>query len=696
MKLLKLLIKLLKLAGAHFPVKNITAIAISTLVLVICTSTLIVEVGDISAKAETSAGGEQQLTILHTNDEHSAVIPHSPLLDFNSEDDSSVGGMNRLAASVEAIVQDHREENTPVFLFNAGDFMAGTPFSWLAMEGYGPELKLLRQIGYDAAVLGNHEFDYGVEILRDYMEDAGYPAANEELAVLGSNIISPEGYFFQEYYRDYEIIEKEGVKIGIMGLIGEDAARAAPETGQLEFVRPSEAAQQVLDVLEGYGVDITIALTHAGLEEDKALAREVEGLDIIVGGHSHDILTRPKIVNDTYIVQAGDSLEYLGKMELVFQPEEGKINLSDYELIRLDSKATDRVNFAEENTDDYSEKKFNISEIQYTIDDYRQKLNRLLADITGGRFNSVSQPVIMSDFDLKKEPYVGENPAGNFITDAMRIEASRVLEEEVDIAFQGNGQIRGGFYAGGAENLMTFYDLAAPNSLGTGPADNFGFPLVSGYITGEEVKTLLEVAAFVYQVESDRHFIHFSGLSYSYDPDNALLGTIPGLDIPLLPMRAVTEAKFYPGTTPQPDSAEDEQFSQLEDDKLYKLVTDSHMLSQISLVEDIIPWVDLQPKDAEGNPLDIDNMQEHVVVGEEGELKVWQAVVNYADDLNPAGLEQPDQAEIARMPQYYAGTQGRIEKVDTVSHRLIFILGLLLTATVLGGIIWRLFRKMSG
>lgn len=674
--------KLLKSSAAVFRNKRITAPAV---IFFLCLAIfyLAADIPDnnidvrqpksasVSASNTDKTGPEREMIILHTNDEHSGIIPHSPVLDFNTENDKSVGGMNRLAGTVEEIVGDYQEGETPVFLFNAGDFLAGTPFSWLAPEGYGLELKLMQKIGYDAAVLGNHEFDYGVDVLQEYMEYAGYPDANEELTMFGSNIIAPDDHYFQEYYRDYRIIEIDGVKIGILGLIGEGAARIAPDTGQLEFERPPETAQRVLDVLEGYDVDITIVLTHAGLEEDRELAREVKGLDIIVGGHSHDVLEQPEIINDTYILQAGDSLEYLGRMDLVYNKDQEEIDLSDYEMIRLDSEAAS-------NSD---------SDIDNIIDEYTEKLNRLIGDITGGRFTDIKEPVVTGEFDLRKEPYVGENPVGNFITDAMRIEASKELEKEVDIAFQGNGQIRGGFYAGGEENLITFYDLAAPNSLGTGPEDNFGFPLVSGYITGEEIETLLEVAAFIYQVESDRHFIHFSGLRYSYNPDNALLGTIPVLDIPILPMQAVTETEFYPGSGRQPDGSQSEKFTEFEDDKLYKLVTDSHMLSQISLVEDIIPWVDLRPKDADGNPLDIDDMEEHVVAGEEGNLKVWQAVVNYADSLSG---ENPEQAGIARMPDYYAGTQGRIAEVDTVSHKLILILILLLTAAVIGVIFRRI------
>ena len=614
--------------------------------------------------SRNQSGEEKEIVILHTNDEHSEIIPHSPVLDYNTENDRSTGGMARLGGTVEEITREYRTE-VPVFLFNAGDFLAGTPFGWLASEGHGLELKLLQKIGYDAAVLGNHEFDYGVEILQEYMKDAGYPEANEDLTVLGSNIISPEGYFFQEFYRNYRVIEKEGVKIGVFGLIGEGAARIAPGTGQLEFEKPSEAAQRILEVLEGYA-DINIALTHAGLEEDKALAREVSELDIIVGGHSHDSLYEPEIVNDTYILQAGYLLEYLGKMKLGYNQEQGEIAWYDYELIKLDHNSPiDK-------------------EIKEICERYMEKLNSLISDITEGEFNHIKDPVVASSFDLEKDPYVGENPVGNFITDAMRIESSKVLDREVDIAFQGNGQIRGDFYAGGEENLITFYDLAGPNSLGTGPEDNLGFPLVSGYITGEEVETLLEVASFIYQVESDRHFIQFSGLRYSYDPDNAVLGTVPMLDIPILPMQAVTEAEFYPGSDPQPDKTDSEEFTDFADDRLYKMVTDSHMLSQISLVEEIIPWVDLEPKDAEGNPLDIDDIGEHVVSGEEGNLKVWQAVVNYADSLE-AGDSQ--QTELARMPQYYAGTQGRIEEVETVSHRLILLLILSMGIVVIGVVV---------
>ncbi len=672
-------------------------------------------------ETEVEAAEEVKLTLLHTNDEHSEVIPHTPVLDFgsnfeNSEKrgDKSRGGMTRLARAVNDIRRECAESGRPVLLFSGGDIIGGTPFSWLASEGRAAELNLMQDIGYDGIVIGNHEFDYGVDVLKKYLQDAGYPEAHNKTAFLASNIEPGGEEKFADYYRQEEIIflaekrrelqeiqsqsekglkylrdeiagEKEAktegntkgivktydsdgsgnsddnddIKVAVFGLIGEQAFSIAPDTGELEFRDPADTARELVDEFEDRGAHITIALTHAGLEEDKELAEEVEGLDIIVGGHSHDVLASPKRAGDTYIVQAGAYLEKLGRMDISLNPETDEIFIDNYELIDLDRDIPP------------------CPEISERVDGYIEELNELMLDVSGGQIEDVKSPVLRSDFSLKKEPYTGENSMGNFVTDAMRFEAQRELGEEVHIAFQGNGQIRGEIFPGGSKGEITYYDLISPVSLGKDPEDNFGFPLVTAHLKGEEVETLLEVAAFIPQVESDKHFMHFSGLRYSFDPDNAVLFTLPFVDVPVIPLRAVEKAELYTGEGLQTE--EDGDFEEFAEDKLYRLVTDSHMLSQISLVESIIPWIDLTPRDEEGNPLDFDNMENFFVsdADEEGNLKVWQALINYIEKFNQVDREEED---IPKIPAYYAFTHGRINTVDAASLRLKVIILIAITA----------------
>ncbi len=608
------------------------------------------------------SAAEIEFTVLHTNDEHSHLIPHTPTMDrqLPPAEDGSRGGMARLAGAVGEI-EEELGANRPLFLLNGGDFIGANPFSWLVPAGAGAELNLMQEIGYDAAVYGNHEFDYGVEILREYMDAAGYPEAGEKLPVLGSNIDAGAEEEVSPYIRENRILEiEDDLKLGLMGLIGEDAARIAPDTGGLSFETPPEAAEDQVEILKEDGADVIAALTHAGLEEDRDLARAIDGLDIIVGGHSHDLLREPELVGGTLIVQAGAYLSHLGRLDLSYDRAEEDLTVENYELIELDSEVQP------------------AADIEKKVSDYEEMLSVLVEEISGGEFAGSGDPILRSEFALEKEPYAGENPVGNFVTDAMRLEAERVLGESVDIAFQGSGQIRADLYPGGPDSELSFYDLAATSAFGTGPGDDYGFPLVTAYLRGDELMTLLEVAAFIPRVETDRHFIHFSGLRYSYDPENAVLFTVPGIEFPVLPMRAVADAEIYRGEGRQPPggvgSATDGEYIKPEEDELYRMVTDAHMLSQISLVEDIIPWANLAPRDEDGNRLDVDNLEQFLIETEEGNLKTWQTVVGYG-----RRLEEKE----GGMPNYYSQKGGRIEEVDAASQLAIFIAAVIVISSLM-------------
>ncbi len=137
---------------------------------------------------------ELLFTILHTNDEHSALIPHSPAIDYLPHaDDLTAGGSARLASAVEGIRREKREEGEPVLLFSAGDFIGGSAFSWLAQQGLAPELDVMQTIGYDAVIIGNHEFDYGPDVLAAYLQAAGYPEAHHKTLLLAANTKAPYG-----------------------------------------------------------------------------------------------------------------------------------------------------------------------------------------------------------------------------------------------------------------------------------------------------------------------------------------------------------------------------------------------------------------------------------------------------------------------------------------------------------------------
>ena len=635
-----------------------------------------------TGRAESAPAGELYLTILHTNDEHSALLPHSPAIDHDPDnaDDPTIGGFARLATAIAEIRKAKAAENEPVLLFNAGDFIGGTAFGWLAPAGHAAELALMQAMGYDAVVIGNHEYDYGPDVLVDYLLAAGYPQAHDITAALASNTRPPASHplVTQGLLRDLAFYDLDnGITVGAFALIGEDAESVTSDAGPIEFTDRHETAREMVAALQGQGADIVVAITHSGVVEDEDLARSVAGINLIVGGHCHTALYEPIVVDDTIIVQAGAYTAYLGRLELAYDPATGQVrvrNGSDRPfLIPIDGSIPPHP------------------EIAQRIDVYTQALNRLIGEMTGRRFEDILQAVARSDFDLPNQPPLQESPIGNFIADAMRMVAQEATGTRVDVALQANGSIRGSIVRGTmphAAGDVSFYDITNTIGLGYGADGHAGYPIVSVYLTGEEMRRMLEVSVLLQEMLGDTFFIQYSGLRYSYNPANAILMTIPIMNQPLPTGRAVTSAELFTGEGAQ--TGQDEgQYVRLErgDDQLYHLVTDSYILSFLPMVGEMLPHLGIVPKNAQGQAVPLEHLHELIVYQDSGrQLKVWQTVVEYA-------AAQPQIDGVPHIPAYYADTMGRINVVSSFPLvSLVYVLPLVLIAGP-AAVIWRRKRR---
>ena len=634
------------------------------------------------ASAETPIE-ELYLTILHTNDEHSSLIPHSPAIDYVAAQpqDPTVGGMARLGGAIAGVRSAKAAEGEPVLLLSGGDFMGETPFGWLVPTHYAAEMDLMHALGYDAVTIGNHEFDYGPDVLADYLLAAGYPAAHDRTVVLASNTIPSMGHPVaqEDLFRKTAVFDLEnGLRVGVFGLLGAEAASLTSDTGDFVFLDQHETAREMVAELRRQQVDIVIALSHAGLAEDRELARAVPGIHLIVGGHCHSALHEPVIEGSTIIVQAGSSSRYLGRIELAYSAL-GRLRIRNSELghaylIPMDaSVAPDPV-------------------IALLVDEYRDRLNALLEEMTGGRFDDVMAVLARSEFDLPYRPPLQESPAGNLIADAMRIISQEVLGKRVDVAVQANGSIRGAIIRGTmphARDGISFYDLTSVIGLGYGPDGYAGYPIVSVYLTGEELRRVLEVAVLLQDFRGDDFFLQYSGLRYRYNPRNAVLLTVPILDQPLPTGRAATRAEIYTGEGMQP-VGQDPGYAPLKrgDDALYHLVTDSYILSFLPMVGELVPHLGIEPKDAEGNVVGLEELDRLIVHWPDGrELKVWQTVAEYVA-MQPAG---PDGAP--QIPAYYAQTGERITPVQSFPLIALVYALLLLPGAAVAAIIVRHKRR---
>lgn len=598
-----------------------------------------------SSQAETAPATQSDelfFTILHTNDEHSALSPF-PLVDYNREEqDPTLGGFARLAQAVKDIRTDKKATNEPVLLLSAGDYLGGSPYSWLALSGRAPELTIMKKIGYDAVIIGNHEYDYGPEHLAKYLQAAGYPEVAEETLLLASNILPPSGHALNDIgiKKTAVLTLSNNLKVGLFGYIGVDAVNVAPSAAPVEFADQVETARAMVAALEKEQVDIIIAISHSGEDEEAALARAVPGIDIIVGGHTHVLLEEPIIEGDTIIVQAGENLKHLGYLELAYDHLSGNVRLRNQETgqpyaIPIDDSIPEDPDIAG------------------MVADYTSDLNALVEEITGGCFTDITETVTWSHFPVVNTPVLEETPFGNFVTDAMRLVAEEATGEKVHFAFQANGTLRGSLIPGNcpwSRDRVAFYDLASLVGLGSGPDGNAGYPLISAYLTGQELSRVFELQVLLAELMGDTYFLQISGGRMTFDRGRAVLLTLPFVDLPIPTTRAVESAELYSGQGIQ-DTDEYLEIKK-KDEQLYHVVTDYYIASFLPMAGEMLPSLELVLKDKEGNP--IENLDDAIIYRNGRELKVWQAVLEYA------ALQPQDSDGNPRISDYYAKTSGRL------------------------------------
>jgi 5'-nucleotidase/UDP-sugar diphosphatase len=264
----------------------------------------------------TALGGDGPLTILHFNDFHGQLPTYQP-----GEGASGQGGIARLGAAVAAIRAE--DPGRPVLLLFAGDLLQGTQLSTL-FHGL-PDVQLFNTIGVDAAVLGNHELDYGQDNLVTLLGEARYP-------VLSANVDIPPA---REYLLPATVLTlANGVRVGLLGLTTPELITAThPRNSAGVSVRdPLAEARERLPELDAAS-DLLVVLSHLGLEGDRQLASHQGGLDLVVGGHNHFTLEQPQRENGVLIVQAGERGRWLGRLDL--QVRDDRAELLNYTLLPL-------------------------------------------------------------------------------------------------------------------------------------------------------------------------------------------------------------------------------------------------------------------------------------------------------------------------------------------------------------------------
>lgn len=224
---------------------------------------------------------EYTLTILHTNDIHSYIMGKTAEgRACDSDEKSCFGGYPRLEAAIEAA----KSEYPDALILDAGDNFMGTLFFTLYKSPIIAEF--MNRLGYTATTFGNHEFDNGCEETANFAKLLKFP-------IVSTNIDNIENSPLAGLTKPYFVLTHNGRKIGFIGLTTETTPETSSPCKELQFVSALEAAKKAVPKLKAEGIDIIIALTHLGYDEDKDLASKVEGIDIIIGAHSHTLLGDP-------------------------------------------------------------------------------------------------------------------------------------------------------------------------------------------------------------------------------------------------------------------------------------------------------------------------------------------------------------------------------------------------------------------
>jgi 5'-nucleotidase len=435
---------------------------------------LLLGVGALAFSAGTAAA-EYQLTILHTNDFHARYEPISKYDSGCSEEDNQAGecfgGSARLVTAIEAA----KARSNNWLLLDGGDQFQGTLYYNFYKGAVAAEM--MNKLGYDAMTVGNHEFDDGPEALKAFIDAVQFPILMSNADLSGEQMLSGA-------IQKSVIIERGGEKIGLIGLTPVDTPEISSPGPNVVFTEPAGAVQAEVDRITAEGVNKIIVLSHSGYEVDKRIAAETTGVDVIVGGHSHTLLSNtaegaagpyPTMVGNVPIVQAYAYGKFLGELNVTFD-DAGNVTEAAGEPLLIDASVTE-----DEGT------KARIAELGAPLEEIRNKVvAETASEIIGAREVCRAEECAM----------------GNLVADAM---LDRVKGQGIGIAIQNGGGLRASIDAGEVTMGEVLTVLPFQNTLST------------FQVTGQAIIDALENG--VSQVEEGAgRFPQIAGLKFTWDP----------------------------------------------------------------------------------------------------------------------------------------------------------------------------------
>ena len=613
---------------------------------------------------------EKLLTIIHTNDLHSHLQGFGPEIDYNpgvTNADTTVGGWSRIATVIKST---KKERKNPVLVLDAGDYTMGSLFHLLAREE-AFELRLLAVMGYDAVTLGNHEFDLKPEglarILKAAQAKGGSPPIVFASAIFNKSkpaAVLLEEAFHETHVKPYIVLVRDGIKIGIFGIMGKDAAAVAPFAVPVTFRDPIEVSRKMVSLLrEKEKVDVVICLSHGGLNddpdksEDEILARKVKGIDVIVSGHSHALHKTPVEVAGTIIVHAWVYGKQVGIMDIAYTDR--KVTLKNYKTVVVNSAVKGEP------------------AIQKMIEEFKQKVN---SQFLAGRGLNYDKIIAHTNWDLNMD--ADESPLGNMIADSIRWYINKAdsgkkdPQSRVVFAVESNGVIRDDL-SQGKTGRITVGDLFRTIPLGIGVDDTMGYPLITFYLHGYEIKRALEITTSIYPRKGYNYFLQISGLRFTYNPHRVIFDRVTKIEM----------------------GNEEEGYKPLDYGKsnrqLYRVAANIYNATFLKVVgRYTYDLLDIVPKDKKGRPVkNLSSLRVDADKSRPGiqELKEWQGVIQYVQSFKNTNDDR-----IPDLPEKYRGKLGRItaqpswSPVDLISsgtlptYAVLAMMGIIFVALIWG------------
>lgn len=642
----------------------------------------------VGAVAEGCTQETNVTTILFTHDLHSHFLPQS----------TAEGGESGGYARLKTVIDGERAMNPDALLVDGGDFSIGSLIQTLYTT-QAAELRTMGAMGYDAVTIGNHEFDHkgvgfaemlnsakaaqqaAVELLlvdarpledMDAYKERFGPVTPVLPTLLEANYApaddNPDRAFIRSAMENYGVtdcmtLERGGVTYGLFGLMGVDSDECAPTSG---FTRTdaAKAAKRCVEILKGEGAEIIVCLSHSGTgdslasSEDEELAKAVDGIDVIVSGHTHSTLAEPLVVNDTYIVSSGPYCQNLGSLTFSWD-DGGEKRLLDYRLIPIDETVAENP------------------EIAGLVEQWKDMVGETYLARYGLTYDEV---LTHSDYDLNTPASAVQenNGLGTLVSDAFlwadRTMNAAYADSPHTVSVTADGVLRANLPAGDLTAAMAFDVL----SMGVGEDGTSGFPLVAVYLTGKELKAAMEVDASVTPIMPAAQ-LYMSGAKYAFNTKRMFFNR-------------VYDAALTDGAL---DESGTGNAYEIDDNALYRVVTGMYSAQMLGTVKSkSMGLLSLEPKQANGTP--VTDFADCILYDANGnELKEWYALAAYLEQFGEDGL--PD--------RYAAPANGCKQVSDSFAPGQLLagwngitwaVLGIVLLILVLILLLIRSLRRRSG